>query len=308
MIFQDTFQAGEDPSKVCMSSAVYLQHSVFRSAGFPLHCHSFYEMEFFMNVAPPRGAYASGISWHTIQEGRLFITPPLHPHANTSLSSRSNLVLQFIPNILSRVISSVSPTQQIVLSESLERDGYLDVIPASDIDLALRRIIEASPHFETPLAHEDQYIQYTVTVEMELIAELLKLLRALIEAGHLLIVEGAPSNQEMNNLQKLLSHLLTHPEERPDMRAAAKVACMGYSAFSRYFKRAVGCCYVDFCNIARIYRARELLVETDLSSGEISERLNFGSVSYFNRIFLKYTRITPSEYRKRTLASKDGGN
>ena len=66
----------------------------------------------------------------------------------------------------------------------------------------------------------------------------------------------------------------------------------------RAFKETIGYNYVDYCNLARIFRAEELLLNTDLSVTQIAEQLHFGTVSYFNRLFKKHTGQTPLQYRK----------
>lgn len=46
-------------------------------------------------------------------------------------------------------------------------------------------------------------------------------------------------------------------------------------------------------------QAKHLLVTTDLSVEEISERLSFSSSSYFRKVMRKHTGMTPGEIRRR---------
>ena len=93
----------------------------------------------------------------------------------------------------------------------------------------------------------------------------------------------------LEEMQVLINRLVTHPEEKLSMEEAAVCTHMSYSNFCRSFKLILGCSYVDFCNMIRVRQAQELLQNSRKSVTEISALLNFGSVSYFNRIFKKIT-------------------
>ncbi len=43
---------------------------------------------------------------------------------------------------------------------------------------------------------------------------------------------------------------------------------------------------------------------SDYGIGEIAAYLNFGSPSYFSKLFKKYTYLTPEQYRREYGASK----
>ena len=48
-------------------------------------------------------------------------------------------------------------------------------------------------------------------------------------------------------------------------------------------------------------KAVQMLAETDISVEEISDRLRFSSTAYFRKILKKYTGLTPSQIRKKSL-------
>lgn len=68
--------------------------------------------------------------------------------------------------------------------------------------------------------------------------------------------------------------------------------------FCRIFKEATHVTPVDYVNFVRIWKAENLLTSTDHSILEISMEVGFSSVSYFNRVFKKQKKVTPSAYRK----------
>lgn len=68
--------------------------------------------------------------------------------------------------------------------------------------------------------------------------------------------------------------------------------------FCRLIKKLTGRSYTQFLNMYRIRQSEILLRTSTLTIGDISERSGFQNLSYFNRIFLKYTGSTPSKLKK----------
>lgn len=64
------------------------------------------------------------------------------------------------------------------------------------------------------------------------------------------------------------------------------------------FKNNTGKTPIEYINAYRIYRAKELLTQTDKSVLEISEECGFENVGYFIRLFKKSTEKTPLQYRR----------
>ena len=48
----------------------------------------------------------------------------------------------------------------------------------------------------------------------------------------------------------------------------------------------------------KIERAKDLLIENELSVSEIAHELGFEDVHYFSRAFKKWTGMTPAQYRE----------
>lgn len=66
----------------------------------------------------------------------------------------------------------------------------------------------------------------------------------------------------------------------------------------RIFKRQTGVSFGEYQTKKRLESARELLEQTTESIADISFRLGFQNVTYFNRLFKKAYSLTPTEYRQ----------
>ena len=82
---------------------------------------------------------------------------------------------------------------------------------------------------------------------------------------------------------------------------AALAESVGYNKnyLSTKFSREVGVSLSDYLARLRVERAKLALRNTSESIQQISERLGFGSVSYFSAQFRKAVGQTPTDYRNR---------
>lgn len=67
----------------------------------------------------------------------------------------------------------------------------------------------------------------------------------------------------------------------------------------RLFIQYEGVGLSDFIRMTKLGAAKRMLLSTDKNQKMISEALGFSSVSYFNKFFMKWEKISPSEFRKR---------
>lgn len=82
---------------------------------------------------------------------------------------------------------------------------------------------------------------------------------------------------------------------------AAAVANMSRFHFCRTFKQTTGRTFIEFLNQYRIDKAEELIAETELNITHIAEKVGFGSVNYFSRLFRKYKHMSPAQCRRQAL-------
>ena len=75
----------------------------------------------------------------------------------------------------------------------------------------------------------------------------------------------------------------------------------GYSPsrFCELYKKFYGSSPIDDLINMRISKAKQLLVFSTMSVGEIAEKCGFESIHYFSNAFKKVVRCSPAQYRKR---------
>lgn len=99
------------------------------------------------------------------------------------------------------------------------------------------------------------------------------------------------------DIRTLLRYLEENYTEQVTLRDAAERICMSEAYLSTVFKRETGTGFVDWVNQLRVEKAASYLMETDLPSYLISERVGYENSNYFGRIFKKIKGVSPQKYR-----------
>ncbi|MGR9107485.1 MAG: GlxA family transcriptional regulator [Gammaproteobacteria bacterium] len=90
-----------------------------------------------------------------------------------------------------------------------------------------------------------------------------------------------------------------HPKEDLRIEALAHRVAMSSRNFARLFFQQTGITPAKFVEMARVDRARHLLISTSLPIEIVSERSGFCDPERMRRSFLRQIGINPSDYRKR---------
>ena len=106
------------------------------------------------------------------------------------------------------------------------------------------------------------------------------------------------TNLLRHNMQSILLHIQSNLQNDISIRELADIACLSKDHFTRMFKSLVGIPPCEFIVRKRIEKAQYLLLTTDMTHEQIIEKTNFKSLSYFSRMFKKYTLFTPTIFRQ----------
>ena len=125
----------------------------------------------------------------------------------------------------------------------------------------------------------------------------LKLMGKLVSESYsnLLFMEQIDAPDKITLVQK---YIRDNYMRRLDVESVARRFYLSPNYFSRLFRRTLGTGFTSYLNCYRVERAREMLLETDLSISEIAFHCGFGSISQFNRVFRDVARRSPSEVRR----------
>lgn len=99
-------------------------------------------------------------------------------------------------------------------------------------------------------------------------------------------------------IQKILIHIGKNYAKDITVQEIAEEYQINESYLSALFKKEIGCNLSNYLQRYRIYRAMELLKNSDLRINEIAYRVGYQNPCYFTEQFKKICNLTPSEIRK----------
>lgn len=104
---------------------------------------------------------------------------------------------------------------------------------------------------------------------------------------------------EYDYISALKKELENNFAERHSLQALSDKYNISISALSHTFKKVVGVSVFEYLLFCRIAAAKNYLVKTDFSIGEIVEKCGFSDASNFSRAFKRLNEISPSDFRKK---------
>lgn len=98
------------------------------------------------------------------------------------------------------------------------------------------------------------------------------------------------------SLQAAMAYIDAHCTEAITREEVCRIAHMSKSSFTYIFKQLTGLTLLEYVHSQRVHLAKGLLEERQLNFTQVGLRCGFSSLSYFGRVFRKYTGLSPREY------------
>lgn len=99
-------------------------------------------------------------------------------------------------------------------------------------------------------------------------------------------------------VSEAVRYMSRHYAEELTVHGLAERAYLNNNYFSKLFSSQIGLTPQQFLLRIRMERAKELLRYTDLTVGEVAEKVGFADALYFSRVFRRYAGCSPSEFRR----------
>jgi AraC-like DNA-binding protein len=110
-------------------------------------------------------------------------------------------------------------------------------------------------------------------------------------------------NYKTENIKKVLSYIQENYQNKISISELAELTNMSNGHFYRFFKQMTRNTPIDYINSNRVNQAASLLTDTDNTISRIAFEVGFDNISYFIKMFKKYQKCTPREYRNRQSRS-----
>lgn len=118
----------------------------------------------------------------------------------------------------------------------------------------------------------------------------------------LALTKAVSDSREINKYSQLIRNIVIYINANysRDIRLTdiANGSHVSKEHLSRLFKKETGQTITEYIAIARVNKAAEMLKSTNLSVAEISEFVGYSDNNYFVKVFKKYYKMTPSDYKR----------
>ncbi len=144
---------------------------------------------------------------------------------------------------------------------------------------------------------KEEYEDYEIDVRYELSKFLKTVVAELPKINQTMSAQEARDNQR---LKTMLMYIQMNYENPITVSEIAKSADISESECLRCFKKMLGMAPSAYIKEYRIQKAKELLLESQLSIGEIGFQCGYLDTSYFTKVFKESVGVTPKRFRMRT--------
>lgn len=121
----------------------------------------------------------------------------------------------------------------------------------------------------------------------------------LSESLNRLMIED--SNSEPPVVISAKQYINANLEDRITLDEVAAHVCVSPYYFCKIFKQATGMTLTEYVNRRRIERAKRKLLVPHSRVTEVAYDVGYQSLSQFNRSFLKYVGMSPTQFRERSI-------
>lgn len=115
----------------------------------------------------------------------------------------------------------------------------------------------------------------------------------------------AAESHYQKSISLAMRHLIAHFREEVMLEDVLELTNLSRPTFSRQFKKHAGRTMSDFLNRLRLQAACRELLESNCGVLEIALGCGFTQVSFFNRLFRRLKKCSPTEYRNRRGKPKE---
>lgn len=126
--------------------------------------------------------------------------------------------------------------------------------------------------------------------------ELLQNLRLTLDEENGVLQKEEITDIDNKAFENMVSYIREHYREKLYLGELAKRFYINLTYCCYLFKKHMGCNFTAFLLQVRMEHAAEMLLTTSMTNKQIADYLGY-DYYYFNKIFKKYYKLTPTQYR-----------
>jgi len=254
-----------------------------------IHYHTLIEISLILRG---NGIYKTSNQTHNIQEGDIFFYRPNESHCITDIEEDGMelLNLHISPYYLYTNFQNALNSNYIkILAASfpLRSNKLNDNLSSEQLDEVKRLILSIRREMENK---KSDYVTF--------VCNYISAILILISRSYKNAKFSQKEKQSYQRLIQAIKYIDTHFKENITLENIAQK--IGYSKcyFSSIFKKCMGMSIWDYICIKRIEESLTQIKTTEKNIADIALDCGFNNAVNFNKLFKKYTNVTPSFFRK----------
>lgn len=104
--------------------------------------------------------------------------------------------------------------------------------------------------------------------------------------------------QEKGVVYRICRYAIDNVDKDVSAKTISEALFINKTYVSEVFKDKTGITLGEYLTMLKMERAKRLLLEGTFKNYEIADKLGFKDIEYFGKLFKRYTKETPSEFRK----------
>ncbi|ANE45801.1 hypothetical protein SY83_05240 [Paenibacillus swuensis] len=213
---------------------------------------------------------------------------------------------QLIDELMLGRMEEVKRQFRAIMEETADYSFVSFQLAFSQLSLAVNNTISTISQYSFPSEElELQPIHTVVNDQVETLEEIVKRFYELFDTLAAKLEEKRKSKHD--DLVQGITQIVDSRYRDPDLSLDKIAEELGLSAtyLGRIYKQHTMKTILGYISEVRMSQARELLLLTDDSVGDIAEQIGFANGPYFFKAFKKANGITPAEYRKHVRQQQD---
>jgi len=119
-----------------------------------------------------------------------------------------------------------------------------------------------------------------------------------------ILLESRPDEPEI--ISKGKTYIMENLQDKISLEQVAHHVSVSSFYFSKLFRQVTGMTFTEYVNRQRVEWAKRELQHTNRRVTEVAYGVGYQSLSQFNRNFLKFVGLSPTEFRKELAATRAG--
>ena len=264
-------------SKITQTQEFVLTERIIPAGtSYPLHWHNFIEFEL---ITSGSARHTFNNTTDTVGPGSAYMMHYYDFHGITALTDLKLYSIHFDKNQLDQELLPYLDYNKLLCQFDPRETAHIESL-----------ILKLKKEAEDPLP-----FMHTVV----------KCLLTQIAASLIRKTTAVSDNTVPLPLQQATAYVKTHFRENLTLKQLAAQLSFSPNYLGQLFKKQIGSTFNEYLNTLRLKYACSLLTTSDLSVKEISYTAGYQSVQYFLYIFKEKMHMTPSEYRKENVSSKN---